>query len=271
MLLDEKTLERMLATGKKDTGERPPTNLIEGTDEFEVYERAAPQGHREPTPTAAPTPAPTPPAPTPTAPPSPITASPHPAAIAEPMHHYPPATHEPRRPQVFATRPVRSLNHPTTTSPAPAAPAPPQPAQNHGGGMRIAIVQSDFNSSVTDAMVQSALQHAQAQGATIAYHVHVPGVYDVPLTTKMLAKRNDVDGVVVVGAVVQGETGHDELITREAARLLADIAYNFEKPIGLGIAGPRMTQWQAEARIHMGKNAMESVLRQLKVLKEITH
>jgi 6,7-dimethyl-8-ribityllumazine synthase len=165
-----------------------------------------------------------------------------------------------------------------TTAPAPQ-PAPAYAAHPHasdaplpapGGPVpRIGLVQCDFNHAITTAMAQAAHAEARRLGAPLAHHLHVPGVFDAPLAARALLERDDVDAVVVVGCVIQGETGHDEVITHAAAQTLLALACNAGKPVGLGVTGPRMSQAQAEARISAGAFAVASVVAQHRLLKTV--
>ncbi len=134
---------------------------------------------------------------------------------------------------------------------------------------RIAILQSEFNYDVTSMMAEVAKQHADLLGARVTQHAMVPGVYDMPLAAKLLAQRNDVDCIVALGCVIQGDTGHDDIVIQHAARKLADTAYEYEKPVGFGVTGPGMTRLQAEARITVGKNALESAVKQFRTMHAI--
>ena len=100
--------------------------------------------------------------------------------------------------------------------------------------------------------------------------VHVPGVYDMPLALKKLLKRRDVDGVALLGAVIKGDTSHDELITGPVASTAVSLALEFDKPVGLDITGPGMDRLQALDRIDNAKNAIESVVRLAKLTKELS-
>jgi 6,7-dimethyl-8-ribityllumazine synthase len=135
--------------------------------------------------------------------------------------------------------------------------------------LKIALVVSDFNFDVTSLMLERARQHAEFLGVEVSHMVHVPGVYDMTLAVKKLIKRKDVDGVVVIGAVIKGDTKHDELIAGATAKAAVDLAIQFDKPVGLGITGPGMDRMQAVDRIDNAKNAVESVVRMVKALKEI--
>jgi 6,7-dimethyl-8-ribityllumazine synthase len=135
--------------------------------------------------------------------------------------------------------------------------------------LKIALLVSDFNFDVTSLMLERARRHAEFLGAEVNRVVHVPGVFDMPLAIKKLLKRRDVDGVVILGAVIKGDTNHDELITGPVASAAVQLALEFDKPVGLGITGPGMDRMQALDRIDNAKNAVESVVRLAKISKEI--
>ncbi len=135
--------------------------------------------------------------------------------------------------------------------------------------MKIALVVADFNFDVTSLMAERARRHAEFLGAEVVRMVHVPGVFDMPLAVKKLLKRKDVDGVVMIGAVIKGDTGHDELIAGATAGAAVDLALEFDKPVGLGVTGPGMDRMQALDRIDNAKYAVESVVRMIRGLKEL--
>jgi 6,7-dimethyl-8-ribityllumazine synthase len=135
--------------------------------------------------------------------------------------------------------------------------------------LKIAIVVSDFNSEVTKPMLERASRHAKELKVTVSHTIHVFGIYDMPTVVQRLLQRRDVDGVVMLGAVIKGETLHDEVIAHAVANIAAQLAVKFEKPVGLGITGPGMTDAQAAARIDNAKNAVEAVVRVVRALKAL--
>jgi len=135
--------------------------------------------------------------------------------------------------------------------------------------VKIALVVSDFNFDVTSLMAERARRHGEFLGADAIRIVHVPGVYDMPLAAKRLLKRKDIDGVVLIGAVIKGDTNHDELIASATASAAASLSLEFDKPVGLGVTGPGMDRLQALDRIDNAKNAVESVVRMIRTLKDI--
>jgi 6,7-dimethyl-8-ribityllumazine synthase len=132
---------------------------------------------------------------------------------------------------------------------------------------RIGIVCSEFNFDLTQMMLERAKEHAKFLDVEVAKVMMVPGVFDIPLAVKSLVKDKTVDAVVAIGAVIEGETEHDQVVIGQAARKITDLAVEYEKPVGLGITGPGMSRLQAEDRIERAKDAVESVVKQLKVLK----
>ncbi len=135
------------------------------------------------------------------------------------------------------------------------------------GKMRIGIVCSEYNFDITQMMLERAKEHARFLDVEVAKVVMTPGVYDIPLAVKRLVKDKSIDGVVTIGAVIEGETEHDQVIIGQAARKITDLAVEYEKPIGLGISGPGMSRLQAEDRIERAKDAVESVVKQWKSMK----
>ncbi len=101
---------------------------------------------------------------------------------------------------------------------------------------RIGIVVGRFNSEITSKMRAKALEAAKAAGAE-AVVLEVPGVFDMPLVVKKLLMDKGIDAVVALGAVVKGETAHDEVITKDCAGRLGELSLEFRKPVTLGIIG----------------------------------
>lgn len=135
--------------------------------------------------------------------------------------------------------------------------------------MKIALVVSDFNREVTTLMRDEARRHAKSLGVELTHEVHVPGVFDMGLVIKKLLARSDVEGVVILGAVIKGDTLHDELISHATARAASELALQFDKPVALGVTGPGMTEAQAHDRIENARNAMDSVVRMIRTLNEL--
>lgn len=126
--------------------------------------------------------------------------------------------------------------------------------------MRVAIVAAEFNREVVDRMVERALARARDRGLRVTSVLRVPGSFEIPLAVQRVLERADVDGAVALGAVIKGETLHDEVIVNAVAKALQDVVLRTGKPVGLGITGPGMTDEQALTRIDAADRAVDAVL-----------
>ena len=114
--------------------------------------------------------------------------------------------------------------------------------------VRIGVVVSEFNREITFPMLDNAKKQAKKMDAIVTYVCYVPGSYDMPVIVQELLKKKDVDAAVTLGAVIKGETNHDEIVAENAARLIADLSVKHSKPVALGITGPNMSFKQAKDR-----------------------
>lgn len=131
--------------------------------------------------------------------------------------------------------------------------------------VRLGIVASEFNFEVVSAMLEFAKKHAEFLEAQITAEILVPGVFEIPLATKILLERDDVDAVVTLGAVIEGETEHDEVIMQQTTRKLMDLSVQSGKPVALGISGPGMTRVQALERVNeYARRAVEAAVKMAK-------
>jgi 6,7-dimethyl-8-ribityllumazine synthase len=133
--------------------------------------------------------------------------------------------------------------------------------------VNIGIVASEFNYEITYAMLELAKEHAAFLGAEVKEVFKVPGAFDMPLAVKKLLESKEVDGVVTLGSVIEGETKHDEIVIQHASRKIADLALEYNKPVSLGISGPGLTRLEALERVDYSKRAVESVVKMVNRLK----
>jgi len=116
--------------------------------------------------------------------------------------------------------------------------------------VRVGFVVSEFNDDITSKMLERAKKHAKSLGADVKYICYVPGTFDMPLMIENLLKKKNIDAVVTLGAIIKGETRHDEIIAYNASRLIADLSLKYGKPVTLGVSGPDMNKSQARDRIN---------------------
>lgn len=132
---------------------------------------------------------------------------------------------------------------------------------------KLGFVVSEFNRDITYQMELLGREHAQFLGAEVSEVVYVPGVFDMPIAAKRMLSRGGIDAVVAIGCVIQGETAHDEIVAQHAARKLMDLSLEFDKPVTLGITGPKMSRPDAHRRVEYAKRAVEAAVKLIARLK----
>jgi len=119
----------------------------------------------------------------------------------------------------------------------------------NGEGRRFAVLASRFNSHITEKLAEGAMDALVRHGATAedVDLVWVPGAWELPFAARRLAGTERYNALVVVGAVVRGDTPHFDFVAGEASRGLADASRDFDIPVGFGLLTTD-TMEQAEAR-----------------------
>ena len=136
--------------------------------------------------------------------------------------------------------------------------------------MNIALVVSEFNKDVTSRMLSVAQEKANSMKLKIVYTCTVLGSYDMPVIVDTLLKKKDVDGIVTLGAIITGQTKHDQVISHATAKILAELSVKYQKPVSLGIIGPAMQEKHAHARIRpVAERAVEAAQKIFDELKRI--
>ena len=113
----------------------------------------------------------------------------------------------------------------------------------------IAIVVSKFNRTITQRLLDGALAtlkkyKVREEDIRVSW---VPGAFEIPLIAHHFAEDEDCAAVICLGAVIKGETSHDEHINRAVSLELAKIATENAKPVVFGVLTCDTVE-QAEAR-----------------------
>ena len=121
---------------------------------------------------------------------------------------------------------------------------------------------SEFNEKVTSRMLLVAQEKAKKMKLKITYICNVPGAFDMPIIVNALLQKNSVDGVITLGAIIKGQTKHDEVIANSTAQALTHLSIKYQKPVSLGITGPGMQERHAYARIRpVAERAVEAIVK----------
>ena len=103
---------------------------------------------------------------------------------------------------------------------------------------KIGIVVSEWNPTITNALKEGALFTLLNHGvieANVAIH-QVPGSFELPLGASMLLDADDeLDGVICLGCVIQGETRHFDFISQAVANGAMRVGLDYEVPVVFGV------------------------------------
>lgn len=141
-------------------------------------------------------------------------------------------------------------------------------------GKRFGIVVSRYHEELTQKLLDGAVETLKSCGAGSEdiYTAWVPGSFEIPLAARALAGQK-FDAVICLGIVIKGETSHDEVIAREAARGISSAALGSGVPIIFGVLTTQSLE-QAKARCggdkgHKGIESAESAVAMVQVMEDI--
>ncbi|MFA6168758.1 MAG: 6,7-dimethyl-8-ribityllumazine synthase [Gemmatimonadaceae bacterium] len=106
-----------------------------------------------------------------------------------------------------------------------------------GAGRRFVVVASRFNETVTQSLVNGALDCLVRHGARAddVDVVWVPGAWELPAAVARVLMSERYDAVVACGAVIRGETPHFDFVAGEASRGLSMLQGEYGVPIGFAL------------------------------------
>lgn len=102
---------------------------------------------------------------------------------------------------------------------------------------KYAIVVARYNESITKNLLDGALRTFAEHGIpdrnlTVAW---VPGAWEIPVAAARLAKSSQFDAIICLGAVIRGETTHDQHINTQVSLSLGNLAVELELPVLFGL------------------------------------
>ncbi|WP_194775496.1 6,7-dimethyl-8-ribityllumazine synthase [Pararhodonellum marinum] len=109
---------------------------------------------------------------------------------------------------------------------------------------KIALVVSEWNDTITESLYSAALETLLKHGAKKEnlYRKNVPGSFELPLAAQWMAERSEIDAVICLGCVVQGETRHFDFICDAVAHGITQVGLKFNKPVIFGVLTPDTQQ-----------------------------
>ena len=115
--------------------------------------------------------------------------------------------------------------------------------------MRFGIVISEWNNEITEALYLGAYNTLIKHGAQKDNIVkeYVPGSFELTFGANIISKRNDIDAVIVLGCVIQGETRHFDFICQGVSQGITELNATTDTPVIFGVLTTN-TQQQAQDR-----------------------
>ena len=106
-----------------------------------------------------------------------------------------------------------------------------------GAGRRFALVVSEWNREVTDALRQGARETLLRYGVAEADIVErwVPGSFELASGAQFLLEAGDLHGVVCLGSVVRGETPHFDFVCQGTTQGIMAVGLKFSVPVIFGV------------------------------------
>jgi 6,7-dimethyl-8-ribityllumazine synthase len=105
------------------------------------------------------------------------------------------------------------------------------------GKLRFGIVVSDWNKEITWSLLDGAVKTLKKHGATENNIVvkHVPGSFELTLGAQFLAEYDDLDAVICLGCVIQGETPHFTYICQGVTQGITQLNLEYNLPFIFGV------------------------------------
>lgn len=153
--------------------------------------------------------------------------------------------------------------------------APALPARSEFKRSRVAILATRWNVDVVSAL-RSGAHRCLVDWGVSEKHTHeflAPGAYELPLAATALMKTGKYDAIVVLGAVIRGDTPHFEFVAGECSRGLREASVKHGIPLGFGVLTVN-TAAQAAERCgpgddNKGYEAAAAALEMVRLLREI--
>jgi len=135
--------------------------------------------------------------------------------------------------------------------------------------MRIGIVVSEWNNKVTEKLFEGAYETLVASGCKKGNIIrkNVPGSFELPTGAMFFAEYDDVDAVICLGCVIQGETRHFEFICHAVADGLVHLSVKFGMPFIFGVlTTDNMEQAIERSGGKLGNKGIEAAVTAIKMV-----
>jgi 6,7-dimethyl-8-ribityllumazine synthase len=106
-----------------------------------------------------------------------------------------------------------------------------------GASFRFGIVVAEWNAEITNALYQGAYESLLKYGtpAENIFTYPVPGSFELTSGADLLLQKGDLDAVICLGCVIQGETRHFDFICNAVANGVSNVSIKYSKPVIFGV------------------------------------
>ncbi|MFA7493641.1 MAG: 6,7-dimethyl-8-ribityllumazine synthase [Proteiniphilum sp.] len=139
-----------------------------------------------------------------------------------------------------------------------------------GKDKRVGIVVSDWNSSVTHSLLQGATDTLVKFGVSPNDVIieHVPGSFELTYAAKVMIEKEEVDSVIILGCVIQGETPHFTFVCDSVTEGTTQLNLKYNVPVIFGLLTTlTLDQAQARAGGRHGNKGDEAAITALKMME----
>ncbi len=134
---------------------------------------------------------------------------------------------------------------------------------------KIAVIVADWNAEITESLYAAALSSLLEHGIQRAHVIrkNVPGTFELSLAALWMAEQKNIDAVICLGCVIQGETPHFDYICQGVTYGLTEVALKTRKPVIFGVLTTLNSQQALDrAGGKFGNKGEEAALTALKML-----
>ncbi len=140
-----------------------------------------------------------------------------------------------------------------------------------GNEYAVGVVVAEWNREITDALAQGALDTLREHGVKEENIrlVHVPGSFELTTGADLMLKNDkELDAVICIGCVIQGETRHFDFICEAVSQGITNVALKHEKPVIFSLLTTNnMQQALDRAGGRHGNKGVEGAVTALKMIK----
>ena len=103
----------------------------------------------------------------------------------------------------------------------------------NGADFKVGIVVSEWNDSITMNLLKGAKEALLENGVPEANILirFVPGAFELPLGAQLMLDNTDVDGVIAIGVVIQGETKHFDFVCQGTTQGIMQLNLEYNSPV----------------------------------------